>query len=253
MKTKLALPVIALLTASTAAYAATATGGVGVGAPGGSAVGATAGVAANGSSTLTTGGGAPADGSNTAANTNSTLTTRGGAQVQTDTATTPSNNIPNGVVRPLPNTAAVPGMEPFTNTTNAVPGQEPFNSNRGATVQNGLLPGTAATTANHLQTANGTTIAMPSNMNQQQFDAFAFSRWDANNNGTLSRAEWRAINPSWFGTPLSSFNTVDANRNGIVDRAEVSSMFTNNNQMFSFYDTNHDGIIDSTEATRIPQ
>jgi hypothetical protein len=105
----------------------------------------------------------------------------------------------------------------------------------------------------HQQTANGSTTAMPNSMNMQQFDNFVFNRWDANNDGTINRNEWNAINPNWFGTPLAGFNTADSNQNGIVEPSEVQNLFANNNQMFSFYDTNNDGVIDATEATRIPQ
>lgn len=134
-----------------------------------------------------------------------------------------------------------------------------LNGNMGANTGVGINTGVNASTDTDVNTntrarVNSTgSVTMPENMNAQQFSTFAASRWDTNNDGTVSDTEWNAVSPSWFGkTRVRTFSSLDVNRDGMIDSKEMQPVFSNA-ALYHVYDTNKDGVIDSTEAARIPQ
>ncbi len=95
---------------------------------------------------------------------------------------------------------------------------------------------------------NNPPITVPSDMNSQQFNAFATSRWDTNGDGVISGQEWSSASPTWFGSGFSSW---DRNNNGMLDTTEWQSFYSNS-RLYQMYDTDGNGAIDATESSRIP-
>ncbi len=119
------------------------------------------------------------------------------------------------------------------------------------TTGSGLMPNTGPSGLSYSASApNG---AANANANAQQFSSYVYSRWDTNQDGTISRSEWNNIDPKWQGQrTTANFRALDTNHNGVLDSAETQAYFSNNS-MYMLYDTNHDGVIDSTEAQKFPK
>lgn len=108
---------------------------------------------------------------------------------------------------------------------------------------------------------------------EQQFNTYAYSRWDKNGDGYVTPDEWDTNVTTWYGPGVTTYKTYaswDRNHNGKLDEQEFNRVMnetdlyktwnvetvttpagTTTDSTFATYDLNGDGSITPSEWSQV--